>query len=89
MITKKIEKKEVVEIAINQMNIRELVEVKTIKIMILSPSLLSCESLVSVKENTDRKRKKSRMKERKKNTDITQTKLSAPHVRYNVKMLPQ
>ena len=70
------------------MNIRELVEVKTIKIMILSPSLLSCESLVSVKENTDKKRKKSRMKERKKYGYNTK-KLSAPHVRYNVKILPQ
>ena len=43
--------------------------------------LLSGESLVSIKENTDRKIKKRRKKE--KNTDRTQTKLNAPHVRYN------
>ena len=43
------------------------------------------ESLVSVKENTDRKKKK---KERKKNTDRTQTKLNAPHVQYMQKYYP-
>ena len=48
---------------------------------------LSYQSLVSIKENTDRKRKKEERK--KKNTDRTQTKLNAPHVRYNVKTLPQ
>ena len=58
---------------------------KTRKIIILSP-IPSYESLVSVKENTNRKRKKN--KERK-NTDITQTKLNAPHVMDNVKKLPQ
>ena len=47
-------------------------------------SLLSCESLVSVKENAVRKRKKRRNKKKK-----TQTKLNAPHLRYNVKILPQ
>ena len=45
---------------------------------------LSYESLVSVKENTDRKKRRKR-----KNTDRTQTKLKALHVRYNVKILPQ
>ena len=49
-------------------------------------SLLSYESLVSVKENTDRKRKRE---ERKENTDRTQTKLNAPHVQHNVKIIPQ
>ena len=58
---------------------------KTRKIIILSP-IPSYESLVSVKENTNRKRKKN--KERK-NADITQTKLNAPHVMDNVKKLPQ
>ena len=46
---------------------------------------------MSVKENTDRKRKKEeRKKERKKekNTDRTQTKMNAPHVMYNIKILP-
>ena len=34
--------------------------------------------------------KKERKKERKKiNTDRAQTKLKAPHVKYNVKILPQ
>ena len=33
--------------------------------------------------------KKKRRKRKKKNTDTTQTKLYAPHVRYNVKILPQ
>ena len=42
------------------------------------PSLPPCESLVSVKENSNKKRSK---KERKtKNTDRKQTKLNAPHV---------
>ena len=50
------------------------------------PSLLSYESLAPVKDNTDRKRKKE---ERKKNTDKTQTKLNAPHVQHNVKIIPQ
>ena len=46
-----------------------------------------CESLVSVKENTDKKRKKE---ERKiKNPDRIQNKLNALHVMYNVKILPQ
>ena len=65
---------------------------ETRKIIIPFPSLISSESLVSGKENTGRKRKKvERKKERKKkkNTDRTQTKLNAPHVRYNVKVLPQ
>ena len=54
------------------------------------PSLLSCESLVSVKENINKKRKRKRKKERKeKNTDETQTKLNAPQIRYYVKILPQ
>ena len=55
---------------------------KTRKIIIPSP-FPSYESLVSVKENTDRKRKKNR-KERKE-----KVKLNAPHVMYNVKILPQ
>ena len=46
-----------------------------------------CESLVSVKENIDKKRKKE---ERKiKNPDRIQNKLNALHVIYNVKILPQ
>ena len=70
------------------------------------PSLLSYESLVSVKENINKERKKRSKKERKKilkyksrfwretqnSTSITfttQTKLKAPHVRCNVKILPQ
>ena len=44
--------------------------------------LLSCESLVPVKENTERKRKKE-------NVDRPQSKLSPPHFRYNVKTLPR
>ena len=43
---------------------------------------------MSVKENTNNKEKKKK-KERKKNTDTAQTKLDTPHVRYNVKILPQ
>ena len=45
------------------------------------PSLLSYESLVSAKENTDRKIKKK--------SDRTQTKLTKPHVQYNVKIITQ
>ena len=55
---------------------------KTRKIIIPSP-VPSYEFLMSVKENTDRKIKKNR-KERKK-----KIKLNAPHVTYNVKMLPK
>ena len=44
------------------MNVREQVEVKKRKIMIPLPFLLSCELLVSVKENTDMKWKKRRRK---------------------------
>ena len=51
------------------------------------PSLLSHESLVSVKEYANRKRKKRRKKEKKSNR--TQTKLNAPHVQYNVKIITQ
>ena len=36
------------------------------------PSLLSCESLLSVKKNTNKKRKKEE-REKEKNTDKTQT----------------
>ena len=51
---------------------------KTTKIIISSPAP-SYESLVSVKENIDRKiKKKERKKE--KNADRTQTKLNVPHV---------
>ena len=49
----------------------------------LSP--VSCyELLMSVKENNDRKRKKTRKKE--KNTDRTHTILNTPHIMYNVKI---
>ena len=62
------------------MNVRELVEVENKKnndsLSLLAP--LSCELLVSVKGNTNRKRKQER---RKENTDRAQTKLNAPHVR--------
>ena len=54
-----------------------------IKKIIISSPVPSYELLVSVKENTDRKRKKNK-KQRKK-----RTKLNAPHVMYNVKILPQ
>ena len=54
---------------------------KTRKIIVSSP-VPSYESLVSVKENTDRKRKKTRKKEKK-------VKLNAAHVMYNVKILLQ
>ena len=51
------------------MDIREQVEVEKIKILIPSTSLLSCESLVSAKENTDRKRKKKEEKNGGKKTN--------------------
>ena len=60
---------------------------KTRKTIIRSP-VPSYESLVSVKENTDRKRKKQERK-KEKNTGRTQTKLNASDVIYNVKILPQ
>ena len=59
---------------------------KTSKITIPSP-FPSYESLVSVKANTPIGKEKKNKKE--KNTDRTQTKLNAPHLIYNVKILPQ
>ena len=57
---------------------------------IIIPSLVpSYESLVSVKENTDKKRKKKQERKRQEDKDRTQTKLDAPHLMYNVKILPQ
>ena len=54
------------------------------------PSLLSYESIASVKESTNTKRKKEERKKRKKlNMDRTKTKLNAPHVQYDVKVIPQ
>ena len=53
---------------------------KTRKIIIPSP-VPSYESLVSVKENSDRKRKENK---KERNTDRTQIKLNIPHVKYNV-----
>ena len=53
---------------------------KTRKIIIPSP-VPSYESLVSVKKNSDRKRKENK---KERNTDRTQTKLNIPHVMYNV-----
>ena len=44
---------------------------------------------MAVKENTDTKKKKKKKERKNKNTDRTQTKLNAPHVRYNIKMLFQ
>ena len=66
---------------------------KTRKIIIPCP-IPSYEALVSVKENTNKKRKKSkkeRKKERKKekNTDRTQTTLNTAHVMHNFKILSQ
>ena len=61
---------------------------KTRKTMIPSPIHAICESLVSVKENTKKKWKKKEER-KKKNRDTTQTKLNAPHIRYNIKILPQ
>ena len=49
------------------MNIREQVQVENKKnILIPSTSLLICESLVSVKENIDRKRKEKEEKKKKR-----------------------
>ena len=58
-------------------------EVENKKIIIPSP-VLFYESLVSVKENTDKKLKKKK-EERKKTTN----KLKAPRVMYNVKIILQ
>ena len=63
---------------------------KTRKIII--PSIVtSYKSLVSVKENTDKKSKKNKKQKRKKekNTDQTQAKLNTPYIMYNVKIVPQ
>ena len=61
---------------------------KTRKIITPSP-VASYESLVSVNENTDRKRDKKTRKKERKNMDRTKTKLNTPHVMHNVKILPQ
>ena len=44
---------------------------------------------VCLKKNTDRKKNNNKEERKKKNTDRTQTKLNAPHIKYNVKILPQ
>ena len=61
-------------------------KLKTRKIMIPFTFFATCKSLMSIKENTDRKKKEERMK---KNADRTQPKMNGLHVRYNVKTLPQ
>ena len=69
------------------MNVCELVEVEYKKIMIpsLFPAILWIVSVCE--ERYGQQKNKRRKKERKKNTDRTQTKLNAPHVKYNVKTL--
>ena len=56
--------------------------------MIIPSPIPTYESLVFVKESTDRKRKKKERK-KEKNTDRTQAKLNTLHVMYNVKILSQ
>ena len=58
-------------------------EVENKKIIIPSP-VPFYESLVSVKENTDKKLKKKKRKKKK-----TTNKLKAPRVMYNVKIILQ
>ena len=48
------------------------------------PSLLSRGSVVPVKKNINKKEEKEQI-----NTDTTQTKLNALHVKYNVKIVPR
>ena len=61
---------------------------KTRKI-IIHPPVPSYESLVSVKENTDRKKRNKKNKERKKkNIYKTQNKLNSPHVCIMLKYYP-
>ena len=59
-------------------------EVENKKIIIPSP-VPFYESLVSVKENTDKKLKKKKKRKEKKTTN----KLKAPRVMYNVKIILQ
>ena len=59
-------------------------EVENKKIIIPSP-VPFYESLVSVKENTDKKFKKKKKRKEKKTTN----KLKAPRVMYNVKIILQ
>ena len=62
---------------------------KTRKVMVPSPFPATLW-IVSVCQRKYREKNRKEMKERKKkNTDRTQTKLNAPHVRYNVKILAQ
>ena len=71
------------------MNLRERVGVENKKNEnSLSPSLLFCESLVSIKEILIEKEKQEE-RQKENNTNRTQTKLNASHARYNVKMLLQ
>ena len=69
------------------MNVCEMVEVEYKKVMIpsLFPAILCIVSICE--ERYGQKKNKRRKKERKKNTDRTQTKLNAPHAKYNVKTL--
>ena len=57
--------------------------------MIIPSPGQSYELLLSVKENTDRKRKSKQERKKEKNTDRTQINLDTPHVMYNVKILSQ
>ena len=71
------------------MNIRLQLEMENKKNndSISRPSYLMNRSCLSRKTPIEKEKKEERKKE--KNTDRTQTKLNAPHVMYNVKILPQ
>ena len=70
------------------MKVCERVEVECKKKKKKSPLFPATFWIVSVCQGKYRKKKKKRRKKEKKNTDRTQTKLNAPHIRHNVKILP-
>ena len=69
------------------MNICERVEVEYKKKVMISSLFPAIFWIISVCQGKYRKKKKKKEKE-KKNMERTQTKLTVPHLRYNVKMLP-
>ena len=72
------------------MNIRKQVEVESKKnndsldVLAILWNVSVCQEKISIE-----KEKKKKKEIKKKNTGRIQTKLKAPHVRYNVKILPQ
>ena len=72
------------------MNVHERVEVENKKNKdFLSLPCNSVNYQCLSKKKYRQKKNNNKEERKKKNTDRTQTKLNAPHIKYNVKILPQ